>query len=74
MPDQWQVAATRLGMTREEYAARQLAGEKWCWRCVDWHSVDDFPLCKGRRDGYGDACRMSHNEYRAMRRRQGKVY
>lgn len=34
-------AASRLGITVDEYLAHLARGDKWCYRCRDWHSGAD---------------------------------
>lgn len=55
------IAAARLGITTEEYAARVASGSKWCGGCRLWHPVSDFRKETGRYDGLSPICANSRN-------------
>lgn len=50
-------AATRVGMSLEEYQQRQAAGEKWCTACKDWRPIADFHKDASRGDGLKASCK-----------------
>jgi hypothetical protein len=50
-------AAARLGITVAEYAARRIAGEKWCTACRAWQPVEAFDADRSRGDGRKSSCR-----------------
>ncbi|NOR03661.1 HNH endonuclease [Mycolicibacterium fortuitum] len=52
-------AATRLGISVEDYAARTDAGQKWCRSCREWHAREDFNADRSRGDGLAAQCRAS---------------
>lgn len=52
-------AATRLGISVEEYSARLERGEKWCGECRDWHPRSEFGRDAKKPDGLRSACRAS---------------
>jgi hypothetical protein len=59
-------AATRIGLTPEEYQERISRGEKWCGGCREWHYQDAFGTDRSRSDGRTRVCRTS----RSMRQRE----
>lgn len=50
------IAAQRVGINTDEYAAKLAAGLKWCFRCRQWHVVADFGLDRTRGDGRSAKC------------------
>lgn len=52
-------AATRVGLTLQEYEARVAAGEKWCTACKEWHQRDAFDVDRSRSDGLSAKCAAS---------------
>lgn len=61
--------AKRLGLTLQEYQARQAAGLKRCRRCRFWKQVAAFCLDATRSSGRGSCC----NECRRQPARQAKL-
>ena len=62
--DEWwheKSAATRIGITLDEYLAHRDAGEKWCMRCRAWHKTEAFGVDPGRYDSLVSACRTSRH-------------
>ena len=57
-------AATRLGITAAEYAARIDAGQKWCARCKAWLMRSDFCNDRCEHDGLAKACRGCQAAYK----------
>jgi hypothetical protein len=53
--------ASRAGVTLDVFATRCSAGEKWCWRCKEWHSRGAFGADSSRYDGLDPACLASRN-------------
>lgn len=49
-------AATRVGLTVQEYTTRIDGGEKWCTGCKEWHRIDEFPRDRTRGDGRRARC------------------
>ena len=56
-------AATRLGITHDEYARHLEAGEKWCAGCKAWHSRDAFGTDTSRSDGLQRYCRRGRKAW-----------
>ena len=52
-------AAKRIGCPPADYAARVVAGEKWCIGCKAWHDIDVFGQDGSRPDGRAAMCRAS---------------
>lgn len=50
-------AATRLGITHEEWLDHRGRGEKWCTGCKAWHLATEFSRDAKRGDGRAPACR-----------------
>lgn len=59
-------AATRIGVTVDEYRAHIASGRKWCTGCKNWHPVTAFLRDPGRTDGLAARCQ----EYRNRKARQ----
>ena len=53
------IAASRVGVTIEEYQARVNAGEKYCHACRGWHPRFEFPIDRSRGDGLSAVCRSA---------------
>lgn len=51
------VAASRIGVTYEEYRAHREAGEKWCSGCTAWHPLEAFGVRREAADGVYPICR-----------------
>ena len=56
--------AALAGISIEEYGRLVSLGNKWCWRCREWHSMDTFTKDVSRSDGLSSACRKSQSEWR----------
>lgn len=54
-------AAQRLRMEPRDYAARLLAGERWCWGCRAWHQESQFGTDRTRPDAIAAVCRDFKN-------------
>lgn len=54
------VAASRLGLSTEEYERRRAEGHRWCWGCGAWHELSAFGRDRSRPDGIARACRAFH--------------
>lgn len=52
-------AATKIGVTAEEYLRRRDAGERWCWACREWHPLAAFGSNASTSDGMQKHCRES---------------
>lgn len=48
----------RLGITADEYRAKQDAGEKWCTGCKGWHEIAAFGVSIDQPDGLQTACKI----------------
>lgn len=57
------VAARRLGISAEEYTSHLQQGEKWCYKCRLWKSVELFAHDKTRGDGRKAFCRTCEPVY-----------
>jgi 5-methylcytosine-specific restriction endonuclease McrA len=55
-------AATRIGISVEEYRERRAAGLKWCHRCKDWHALNRFGRDASRSDGLTASCLRSKRQ------------
>ena len=53
------VAASKAGVSLEEYQRRITTGEKWCTNCRAWHLADAFGIDRTRWDGLVPSCRES---------------
>jgi hypothetical protein len=51
------VAATRIGISYEEYVALVGSGLKRCSKCKTWRPLDDFNKDASRGSGYNASCR-----------------
>jgi hypothetical protein len=54
-------AAKRVGLGVNEYLDRVNKGLRYCFRCADWHPVQEFGPDPSRSDGLTRACRVSRN-------------
>jgi hypothetical protein len=52
-------AATKIGVTAEEYIRRRDAGERWCWACGEWHPLSEFGSNRSVTDGVQRQCRAA---------------
>jgi 5-methylcytosine-specific restriction endonuclease McrA len=50
------VAASKLGLTLDEYLSRIESGMKWCTRCKSWKHVSEFRADRSRGDGRASTC------------------
>lgn len=55
-------AATRVGLTREQYVERLAAGDKWCTACKAWHPRAAFAPDASRGDGLAARCAASRRK------------
>jgi hypothetical protein len=55
------VAASRLGLTLDEYLEKVDQGLKWCTSCKKWLHISSFTIDKSRGDGRTAACRNCRN-------------
>jgi hypothetical protein len=55
-------AAKRCGIPYEEWHRRQLAGEKRCFRCKEWHPRNQFSKDSSRTDGRSSSCKSCTSE------------
>lgn len=53
------VAATRVGLSLEEYRENQARGLRWCCRCKQWHERSAFGLDAKSTDGVARSCLAS---------------
>lgn len=72
-------AASRLGLTLDEYDRRLASGQKWCGGCREWHARSAFATDRSRGDGLVPRCRNAVNEaartaYEPTRRVNGRRY
>lgn len=49
-------AATRIGITVQEYEAHRASGLKWCMKCSAWRPVANFAKDRSRGDGLKSTC------------------
>lgn len=49
-------AASRIGLTLDEYDAKAAAGLKWCTGCKEWQPRDTFRKDRTRGDGLKSIC------------------
>lgn len=61
------VAASRLGISREEYILNIKNGLKWCTGCKKWHHYTAFGLNKLKTDGLAQSCLAFNREYHKKR-------
>lgn len=54
-------AAKRAGISIDEYASRETAGEKWCSLCRQWHPKSEFRADNSRWDLLYPSCAKSVN-------------
>ena len=50
------IAAGRLGLTLQDYQSKRSQGLKWCWKCEEWKSIDEFTVDRSRGDSLSAAC------------------
>jgi len=60
-------AATRLGLTLEQYRARVALGEKWCTGCKAWHGTDAFSADRTRGSQLSAQCLVAKRRPRGTR-------
>lgn len=60
-------AATRAGITVDEYKAKVEAGELRCTRCKTWHPADAFAVDRSRARGRAASCRESNSHHARTR-------
>ncbi len=65
-----QVAAKRLGLDFQEYAAKLAAGLKWCMRCRSWKPLGEFGIDNSRGDKKASRC--ANCRHTGSRSRPGK--
>lgn len=65
------MAASRIGITPEEYLRLQAAGNKWCSGHRAWHPLGEFGPDPSRGDGLSPACRARRREIRRARTERG---
>lgn len=53
------VAASRIGISFDDYQKKLKSGEKWCTVCKSWHSRRQFNSDSSRGDGLKAYCRES---------------
>lgn len=63
-------AARKAGCTVEEWWARRTAGERWCYRCVEWKALSGFSKDRSRTGGYAPICKPC-NSQRSLRCKYG---
>jgi hypothetical protein len=56
-------AASRIGISEEEYRNKLTAGLKWCIGCKDWHSLEKFGVDSSRTDGHSSRCTEGRSRY-----------
>lgn len=64
----------RLGITAEQYRARQGAGEKWCSGCREWHLLKEFSFNADAPDHKQVHCRKRYAIYREAQRSKEARY
>ena len=52
-------AATRIGVSPEEYARRLKCGMLWCWACRKFQDKGEFGKDKGRTSGRAACCKSA---------------
>ena len=64
------VAATKLGISVEQYRANVKAGQKWCSGHKAWHALATTPWTrdKNKRSGLAGSCAEWGRDYVAARR------
>jgi len=53
-------AATRIGITVEEYRSLLAIGLKWCMSCTEWRPTADFGKDRSRGDGLKSTCKRHY--------------
>lgn len=56
-------AATRIGVSLEEYRRQVSVGCKWCRLCKQFHPAEVFNRDRTRRDGLSTSCAVSLSEF-----------
>jgi 5-methylcytosine-specific restriction endonuclease McrA len=56
------VLAKKSGMSFSDFMNFQAAGNKWCWRCRNFHNHSAFNKDRSRYDGFVSVCRNSKNK------------
>ncbi len=54
-----QTAATRAGISAGEYLRRLRTGQRYCYRCRDWHDASEFGADNRCSDGKATSCLRS---------------
>ena len=54
-----QTAATRAGISAGEYLRRLGTGQRYCYRCRDWHDASEFGADNRCPDGKATSCLRS---------------
>lgn len=63
-------AATKVGVTFEEWEARRQQGEHWCYCCRGWKAAEAFGVDRSRASGLASACKECVS-YKATASRYG---
>lgn len=58
------IAASRIGVTPDEYRCRCAEGYKWCYKCRDWQPVTEFYHSNNHYDGLYPYCKLTHHRKR----------
>ena len=61
------IAASKAGVSSNEYEARMRQHLKWCSLCKQWHDKSEFGIDLSRWDGRVPSCKESKNELARMR-------
>ena len=67
------IAASRLGITTEEYLAHIHADERWCGRCRQWVPAGVFQTVTAKVSGYCRPCTAAKQRELYQRRKTGGV-
>jgi len=59
-----------MGLTPEQYRARQQADEKWCSGCKAWHPTVEFGGSANHPDGKQPHCRKRKRIYALEAKRE----
>jgi hypothetical protein len=54
-------AATKTGLSLEEWRSRRQSGQRHCFRCRTWHPLDSFSVDKSRAQGRTASCKRCSN-------------
>lgn len=49
-------AATKLGLTLDEWRVRRARGLRWCYCCKTWKLIDQFGIDRNRGSGRNSTC------------------